>query len=158
MASRKHSKSRAISDSKSKGISEESKSSKESKSRSRSCCGYPRYVGAAATPRPSLKLQAPTSAVSIPHLLLLNCHHPHISHDPRTRPLAGSTAAAAGCASPQCVVAPCPELEKAWLFERRSWSPPASVCPGLPSRAIRSRRLQLLLQVTRLSTAPSPGA
>jgi hypothetical protein len=38
-----------------------------------------------------------------------NPHNPYISHDPRTRPLAGSKVAAAGCTPPHCVIAPCQE-------------------------------------------------
>jgi hypothetical protein len=91
-------------------------------------------------PAAKLQAQALTSAASILHLPLHNPwdpHNPHIPHDPRTRPLAGSTVAAAGCASPHCVNAPRPELEKARLFGRRSRPPPASVCPRPPSRAVR---------------------
>jgi hypothetical protein len=86
-----------------------------------------------ATPRPSFKLQTVTSAASILHLPL---HNPYNLHDLHTMPLIGSTAAAAGCASPHCVNTPRPLLEKAWLFGRRSRPPPASVCPRPPSRAV----------------------
>jgi hypothetical protein len=110
---------------------------------------------ATGTPRPSVKLQAPTSAASIPRFLLHNPHnlcHPHISYDPRIRPLAGSTAAAAGCAPPYCVSAPRPELEKGWLFGRRSRPlsldfPPISSLPrhyvaGLAQHLARRPRLR----------------
>jgi hypothetical protein len=56
-----------------------------------------------------------------------------ISHptSPCTRPLVGSAAAAADCAPPAHL-----ELEKAWLFGRRSWPPPAPVCPQPQPRPV----------------------
>jgi hypothetical protein len=58
-----------------------------------------------------------------------------ISHptSPCTGLLAGSAAAAADCAPPGCVHL---ELEKAWLFGRRSWPPPAPVCSQPPPRPV----------------------
>jgi hypothetical protein len=61
-----------------------------------------------------------------------------ISHStsPCTRPLADSAAAVSDCAPPGCVIAPRTEHEKARLFGRRSWLPPASVCPQPPPRPV----------------------
>jgi hypothetical protein len=80
-------------------------------------------------------------------------HDPHDSHDPHnphdTRLLRFAldlhrvlfAAAVAGCAPPRCVIAPRPELEKAWLFGRRSRPPPASVRPPLHSPQPHRRAL-----------------
>jgi hypothetical protein len=58
-------------------------------------------------------------------------------------------AVVAGCAPPRCVIAPRPELEKAWLFGRRSRPPPASVRPQT-SRCI-------LLNLTAAPCPPAPS-
>jgi hypothetical protein len=79
--------------------------------------------------------------------LSLRPRDPHDPHDPCTRPPAGSAAAVAGCAPPRCVIAPRPELEKVWLFGRRSRPPPAWVRPQT-SRWI----------ILNLAAAPCPPA
>jgi hypothetical protein len=40
------------------------------------------------------------------------------------------------CAPSGCVIAPRPELEKAWLFGQRSWPPPALIRPQPSPRAV----------------------
>jgi hypothetical protein len=64
-------------------------------------------------------------------------------------------AAVAGCAPPHCVTAPRPEPEKVWLFGRRSWPLPVSVCPRPPPRA---DCCCCRLRASTLRHCPSPGA
>jgi hypothetical protein len=113
---------------------------------------------AEATPRLSLKLQAPTSAASNSHLPLHNPHRLHISHDSRTRPLAGAIAAVAGCAPLHCVIALAQSLRRPSCLGDAVRRLLLRFALDLHRALFRSRRPQLLSQAARLCTVSLPLA
>ena len=57
------------------------------------------------------------------------------------------------CAPPGRVIAPHPELEKAWLFGRRSWPPPAPESPLPLSSPAAANRPQHAVVIGHIQAA-----
>jgi hypothetical protein len=93
-----------------------------------------------------------------PQTLIHNPHHPHISHDPRTRPLAGSIAAVAGCAPLHCVIAPGQSLRRPSCLGDAVRRLLLRFALDLHRALFLSRRPQLPSQAARLCTVSLPLA